>query len=73
MKNEPLQKQRLLSPASMLSQPLRAYARQEELDASLHSSLCALRLIKTRTQVAQEMKLPAGLAEIGRYKIPYCF
>lgn len=57
----------------MLLRPLRAHVRQEELNASLHSSLCALRLIKTRTQVAQEMKLPAGVAEIARYKIPYCF
>lgn len=53
----------------MLSQALRAYVRQEELDESLRSSLCALRLIKTRTQVAQEMKLPAGVAEIAPYKL----
>lgn len=46
-----------------LSQPLRAYVRQEELDASLRLSLCALRLIKTR--VAQEMKLLVKVAEIA--------
>lgn len=33
---------------------------------STHLSPCALRLIKTRTQVAQEMKLPARVAEIAR-------
>lgn len=48
-----------------LSRPLRACVRQEELDVSLRLSLCALRLIKTRTQVTQEMKLPAKVVEIA--------
>jgi len=79
MKNESLQLQKqrylllLLSPTLMLLRPLRAYVRQEEFDVSPRSSFCALRLIKARTQVAQEMKLPTGVAEIACYKILCCF